>query len=100
MILALCTPHGSAPSKKQKDFKYDQAALRFPARYLIDRALLERLQIFDQIVLFLRHESRLEEAVVVLDDIAERGKPAVVIEAAFGMREQSLERRCAIAIVG
>jgi hypothetical protein len=36
----------------------------------------------------------------MLDDLAERGKPTIVIKATFGMREEPFEWRCAIAIVG
>ena len=40
----------------------------------------ERLQVFDQIGLFTLGQRELQEIVVVIDDLAQRRKPAVMIE--------------------
>src|SRR6185437_5798349 len=63
-------------------------------------ALLQRLQILDQVVDLTAVEAEAEERVVMLDYIGESGEAPVVIEAALGVRPQAAERRSAITAIG
>src|SRR5512142_1788664 len=64
------------------------------------RAGLQRLQVLDEVALLRGRQREREGGVVVRDDRGQVGEAAVVIEAALGVREQALERRRAIALVG
>src|SRR2546426_4732164 len=57
---------------------------------------LQGLQVLDQIDLLLLHQPEPEEAVVVLDNITQRRKAAVVEEAAFLVRPESGKRGGAV----
>src|SRR5204863_1841483 len=59
----------------------------------------KRLQVLDQIALLRVRQTELQERVVVLDDVAQRGEAAVVIEAALRTRVEAAQRRRAIALV-
>src|SRR6266542_3507773 len=59
----------------------------------------ERAQILDQVRLLRRREPELQESVVVVDHVAERGEPAVVVVAALPVREEPVERGGAVAPV-
>src|SRR2546428_14089105 len=57
---------------------------------------LQALQVLDQIDLLRLHQPEPEEAVVVLDNIPQRRKAAVVEEAAFLVRPESRKRGGAV----
>src|SRR5690242_153742 len=63
-------------------------------------ALLQRLQVLDQVAFLLILKPQQELRVVVLDDLAQGGKAAVVEEPALLMRPQSRERRGAVHMGG
>jgi len=46
----------------------------------------QRQQILGEIGLFSRGQSQAKAAVIVIDDVVDRGEPPVVIKAAFGVR--------------
>ncbi len=50
---------------------------------------LERLEILDEVQHFLIRQAEFEEAVVVIDYVAQSREPAVVIEPAFGVSPES-----------
>src|SRR5690349_5962176 len=60
---------------------------------------LERLQVLDEVGLLLFRQVCVQERVVVVDHIAERGETSVVIEATFLVRPQSLQRRRPVTLV-
>jgi hypothetical protein len=60
---------------------------------------LQRLQVFDQVTFFPLGEKQPEVGVVVVHDIAQRSEAPVMIEAAFGVGPQSLQRCGAVAFV-
>src|SRR5262245_7343540 len=63
-------------------------------------AELERFEVFDQIVDLALAQSEREKAIVVVDDISQRGEAAVMVEAARLVRPETFEGRCAIALIG
>src|SRR6476660_6779291 len=56
----------------------------------------DSLQILDQVLLVRLAEVQLQSLVVVIDDVQQRCKSSIVVEAAFLMCPQSCERRRAI----
>src|SRR5579871_2147580 len=62
-------------------------------------AIRQRLQVFNKIGLFSAAEAQALAGVIVVHNIQQGGKASIVIEAAFGMCPQAVERRCAVAIV-
>ena len=61
---------------------------------------LERFQVLDQVRFLLFSELEAEQAVVVIDDVEERGEAAVVEKATLRVREEALERRRPVSLVG
>src|SRR5438874_9378822 len=60
---------------------------------------LERFQVFDQILLLLVRQMQAEKRIVMLDHIMKRGKPAVVVKAAFCVRPEASQGRCSIPLI-
>src|ERR1044072_8155880 len=60
----------------------------------------ERFEVLDEVGLLGRAEAERLHRVVVVDHVEQSGEPAVVVEAALGVRPQPLERRRAVAVVG
>ena len=59
----------------------------------------ERLEVLDKVALLLFAEAEPEGTIVVVHNIAQRGESPVVEEAAFHMREETTERRRAVAAI-
>ena len=62
-------------------------------------AIRQRLQVLNQISLFSNVQTQVLAGVVMINNVQQRGKAAVMIEAAFGMCPQAVERRGAVAAV-
>jgi hypothetical protein len=56
------------------------------------------LQIFDQILLLHAAEVELQQGIVMIDHVEQRGEASIVVEAAFLVRPQSGQRRRAIHV--
>src|SRR5215510_4854558 len=63
-------------------------------------SVLQRFQILDEIAFLLLSQSQAEELVVVLGNIPQRGKTAIMIKAAFLMSPKSCQRRGAKNVRG
>ena len=57
----------------------------------VEIAIRQRLQVLNQIVLFAGVQAQVFAGVIMLNDVQQGGKAAVVIEAGFLMRPQSRE---------
>src|SRR5574340_780975 len=97
-------PEGSLGRAKGCVREVEAAALTWPRergegqRLAIVVRGSDSLQVFDQVLLVRFAEIELEVIVVVIDHIGERGKTAVVVEAALLMRPQARQRRGAVHV--
>src|SRR5215216_5422288 len=66
----------------------------------LTRFALKRLQKFHQVFLVLLAEIKFLELIVMIHHVKQCREPAIVIKAAFRVREQSAQRRSAIRVVG
>src|SRR5690349_6989416 len=62
-------------------------------------AIRQGLQVLDQISFFACTQTQVLAGVVVVDNIQQGGKAAVVIETAFGMCPQAVQRSGAITVI-
>src|SRR5262245_14221500 len=72
-------------------------SLRFAANRVPSRS--KRLQVLCQVISFRITQAQLEVIVVMVNDVRQSRKAAVVVEASFRVRPQPLERRGAIVFV-
>ena len=64
----------------------------------MNRALLQGLEVCDQVVLLFFRERGTQKSVVVVDHSSQRGEPAVVKESAFLVCPQTSQRRGSVLV--